>query len=67
MIKLIKCPRGDWFVLLFNDEIFFEGHTIPDFVWISLINTYTNVTIQAHTISDDDMEMGKYIKQEAQK
>ena len=33
---MIFCESGDWVVLKLNGEIYEEGHSIPDFLWLKL-------------------------------
>jgi hypothetical protein len=40
LIELITCESGDWNVLRVNlgEDFEFQGHSIPDFEWIKLVN-----------------------------
>ena len=60
-IEHVVNEGGDWVVLKLNGEEFYSGHSVPDFVWMSLI---TEVAPFVHTsgkeVSDKDMEEGNY-------
>jgi hypothetical protein len=56
MIELITCDSGDWDVLKVNGKIFFEGHEIPDHVWLDLLQTKFAIPCKGYAISDDAME-----------
>lgn len=59
-VQLVKCVGGDWSVLLINGKEFYAGHEISDDTWIKLIDSLTEIEITTKTISDEDMEMGKF-------
>lgn len=56
-----KLPDGDWEVLRMNlgEDFSYEGHSIPNEVWIRLIKKlgYKTETIE---ISNNKMENGDY-------
>lgn len=58
-VGIIDCEGGDYSVLIVSDEVFYEGHSIPDFIWIDLLKTL-NVQVFQKTVSDKDMEAGFY-------
>jgi len=61
MIELIENDSGDWAVLKLNDKIFFEGHTIPDFIWLELIEKIKpGIDTSVKTVTDEEMEQGIY-------
>jgi hypothetical protein len=58
-IELINCESGDWEVLKVDGTIYHEGHHIPDFTYHKLLKNL-GAKIKNKTISDEDMENGKY-------
>ena len=58
-VELIKCESGDWIVLKLNGKVIEEGHSIPDMTWLELISNLDAYAIH-RTVSDKDMEEGKY-------
>lgn len=60
-IEHIVNESGDWVVLRVNGEEFYSGHSIPDFVWLTLLtSTDTGVKTTSKEISDRAMEEGNY-------
>lgn len=61
LIELITCESGDWEVLRtnFGEDFKYEGHSIPDGVWVKLIEQL-GYEVETREISDEDMEMGEY-------
>jgi hypothetical protein len=60
-IELITCDSGDWDVLRVDlgEGFNYEGHSIPDYQWIKLLNIL-GYEVEVRNISDEDMENGKY-------
>lgn len=60
-IELITCESGDRSVLKVNcgEDFFYEGHSIPDFKWIKLLELLGH-TVDHQIISDRNMEEGNY-------
>ena len=58
-IKLTTCESGDWSILSSNEGFEYEGHDIPDFVWLDLIKQL-GFKVEKKEISDEDMECGRY-------
>ena len=58
-IKLISCESGDWHVLSSSEGFEYEGHDIPDHIWINLIRQL-GYEVKKKEISDEDMEMSNY-------
>lgn len=58
-IELITNESGDWSVLKINGKVYYEGHSIPDDIWLKVINQL-GAEISSMEISDDDMEEGNY-------
>lgn len=54
MVELIGCTEGDWEVLIVDNEIFAEGHSIPVHEWLRLISKWDKT--KERTISDKAME-----------
>jgi hypothetical protein len=59
LIEVITCESGDWEVLKVDGKIEYEGHDIPEFVWMTLIEKLGH-TADPRIISDEDMENGNY-------
>jgi hypothetical protein len=61
LIQLITCESGDWEVLRINlgEDFSFEGHSIPNEVWIRLIKKLGYV-VETIDVSDEDMEYRNY-------
>ncbi len=61
LIEYITCDSGDWHVLRvnFGEDFNYEGHSIPDDVWIKLFEEF-GFTINKKYLSDEDMEEGNY-------
>ena len=58
-IKIITNESGDWEVLKVDEEEKYSGHSIPNFVWLELLNDLGHKT-SIKEISDEDMENGDY-------
>lgn len=60
-IELIKCDSGDWKVLRVNcgEDYEFGGHSIPDYVWVEIIELL-GYKVEQKLISDEDMENSNY-------
>ena len=59
MLEYITCERGDWVVLKIRGEVYYEGHSIPDYVWLGILED-NKVKIKETEISDEQMETGDY-------
>ena len=55
-IEVIQCESGDWIVLKVNGEIEYEGHSIPVFVWLNLLNEHANFNVRIRTITNKEMK-----------
>ena len=53
----ITNESGDWEVLLLNGEIYYEGHSIPTFIWLNLITELGHV-VNTRELADEEMECG---------
>lgn len=58
-VEVITCDSGDWEVLKLNGKVYSEGHDIPVFVWLELLESL-GVTSYEINISDKEMESGQY-------
>lgn len=36
-IELAYCSSGDWVKMIINDNVVYEGHSIPDFIWLDIL------------------------------
>lgn len=60
-IEHITNKSGEWFALKLDGEVFYDGHSIPHWVWLDLIaKASPNVLVDEKEISDEDMEEGDY-------
>lgn len=59
-IEYITCPNGDWVVLKVQDKEYYSGHSVPDFVWLTLLNEQSGTKMFSNEVSDKDMEEGNY-------
>ena len=59
-IKIVKNESNDWSVVLVDGRTYYSGHSIPNDVWMSLINDLTEIIIEEVEITDDDMENGTF-------
>lgn len=48
MVKLLYngAGSGDWYILIVNGEIYFEGHSIPTMIWLNIIEECFNGDIE---------------------
>lgn len=58
-IGLVTNESGDWEVLLLNGEVYYEGHNIPAFIWLNLVNELGYV-VNTRELTDEEMECGMY-------
>lgn len=61
-IEHITSEDGDWVVLKVDDKDYYSGHSIPAFVWMTLLHTVSghSITTSCKEISSEDMEEGDY-------
>lgn len=61
-IEHITSEDDDWVVLKVDDREYYSGHSIPDFVWMTLLHTVSehSITTSCKEISSEDMEEGNY-------
>lgn len=61
-LEYITCPAGDWEIIKLDDEVFFEGHSLPTEEAINLIAELLprRVEISRREVPDEDMEYGIY-------
>lgn len=58
-VEVIKCNSGDWEVLIVNGKIHYEGHSIPEFIWLDILSDL-GFSASYRTITNEDMEKGNY-------
>jgi hypothetical protein len=65
-IELRSTEDGDWYELVVNGEIFHEGHSIPNYAWLKLLETMGAQTSQSEIPSeyDDDADYCEECQQE---
>lgn len=59
VIKLINNKSGDWEVLKVDNKIYYQGHSIPSFIWLDLLADLC-FEVESESISDKDMEEENY-------
>lgn len=52
-IEIITPPDMDYFVFKYNDEEYYAGDEIPQYIWLELFDK-NNVEIVETELSDDD-------------
>jgi hypothetical protein len=60
-IEVISCASGDWEVLVVDGKIYYEGHEIPDDVWLLVLKDL-GCTTKTREISDRAMEYRTFEK-----
>lgn len=60
LIEYITNKGGDWVVLKVDNKEHYSGHSVPDFVWLSLLDKQSSTKMFSKEVSDKDMEEGKY-------
>lgn len=57
-VELISCESGDYYVLKYNDWIYYEGHDIPNYIWLKLLGEVDDyIEIKETEITDEEMEL----------
>ena len=56
-LKIIVSESHDWYVVISDGEIIYEGHSIPNHVWVDVLIDF-GVSVIVKEISDEDMEDG---------
>jgi hypothetical protein len=61
-VEHIVSEDGDWVVIRVDGKEYYSGHSVPDFVWMTLLHTVSNhsITSSSKEISNEDMEEGNY-------
>lgn len=59
MVKVLRWKSGDWIALEVDGELVYEGHTIPDAVWVTLLSQGfrsipPNVVVELQIEDDED-------------
>jgi len=54
-INITKCESRDWVILKINNNKYYSGHSIPDHIWIKLLEL-SGVYTETITISDEEMD-----------
>lgn len=57
-ITRVTCPAGDWTGLYINGELVEEGHAIPDWMLLDILQKYEVLTHHCMSLTDDQMEEG---------
>lgn len=58
-LSIITNDSRDWYVLYTGGKIFYEGHSIPHWVWIEALSNI-GVEVGFEIISDERMENGAF-------
>lgn len=57
IIEYITCESEDWVVIKQFGNVFYEGHSVPDFIWLNLLEGFVGRDyLKTTTISDEEME-----------
>ena len=56
-LKIIVNESHDWHILISDGEIIYEGHSIPNHVWVDMLIDF-GMSVIVREISDEDMEDG---------
>jgi hypothetical protein len=54
-IELRKCTSGDWVQMIINHRLVFEGHSIPDFIWLDVLAD-TNFDVSETEYSEEEID-----------
>lgn len=52
-IELRKHVNGDWVQMIINHRLVFEGHHIPDFIWLDVLED-TNFDVSQTEYGDEE-------------
>lgn len=52
-IELRKHVNGDWVQMIINHRLVFEGHSIPDFIWLDVLAD-TNFDVSQTEYGDEE-------------
>ena len=58
-VEVITSESGDWVIIKLNGEIIEEGHSIPAYGWLSLLERL-DVKTSMKEISDEAMESREF-------
>lgn len=58
-INIIVNESGDWFVLYSGGKIFYEGHSLPYWVWVEALSNI-GIEVGVEEITDERMENGAF-------
>ena len=53
-LTYVTCDEG-YSGIYVNNFMYYQGHSIPPFVWLEVINKYDIKTAQGHEITDEYM------------
>lgn len=56
-LKIIVNESHDWYIVTSDGETIYEGHSIPNHVWVDMLIDF-GVSVIVREISDEDMEDG---------
>lgn len=61
MLFVCHSECGDWYGIYINGELNYEGHDIPNHVWMTIIqmNRYY-LSVEEFEVSDEYMERGSF-------
>lgn len=61
VIEYITCESGDWYVLKEFGQLIYEGHSVPDHVWLALLENFVGYeSLKITALSDEEMQSGIY-------
>lgn len=56
-LKIIVNESHDWYVMISDGKTIYEGHSIPNHVWVDMLIDF-GMSVIVREISDEDMEDG---------
>lgn len=59
-IEYISSSDGEWYVVKLDGEVYYSGHSVPDWVWLKLLSEQKGVKVLGKEISWEQMERQEY-------
>ena len=53
-IELRKWTSGDWVQMIINHRVVYEGHSIPDFIWLDVLADTGFEVLETEYNEEDD-------------
>lgn len=55
-IELRKWSNGDWVQMIINHNLVYEGHSIPDFIWLDVLEDTNFEVLQTEVNEEEENE-----------